>query len=306
MKRIIALLLLLATGLGLVSCALAPKEAEPTVPETTEAETEPDVTTAEVTTEATTAEPEPLTLKIIAANAQNANYDTSGEPTLASKYKKLADAFSAKAPDVVFLPECGTAEAAEGIRSRMANASDYEVVSGAGANVMMLYNKADFALINKGCVKIGAKDDENGSKYDRYMVWARLRHKESGAQIVVVPVHVDYVTAACKAQINFIVDYLKTNFPQIPFILGGDFNLEMNTISKTALTTEGYLDAGTSAAEKVNGDAATFPEKNIVIDFVWYKSGLIYRATATKYEVIADTLPTDHRPIFAEITIAKQ
>lgn len=303
MKRIFALLLLLATGLGLVSCALAPKEAEPTVPETTAVEE----TVADPTASATEASaPEPIVLKIVSLNTQNAGYDRSGETTLTVKYQKLAAAIDAKTPDLVFLQECNTVAAADGIRQQMADGSNYATVSGRNASTMILYNTEVFTSVSQGCEQIGAKDDENGSKYDRYMVWARLRHKESGAQIVVVPVHVDYVTAACKAQINFIVDYLKTNFPQIPFILGGDFNLEMNTISKTALTTEGYLDVGTSAAEKVNGDAATFPEKNIVIDFVWYKSGLIYRATATKYEVIADTLPTDHRPLFAEITIAKQ
>ena len=303
MKRIFALLLLLATGLGLVSCALAPKEAEPTVPETTAVEeTVPDPTAS--ATEASA--PEPIVLKIVSLNTQNADYDRSGETTLTVKYQKLAAAIDAKTPDLVFLQECNTVAAADGIRQQMADGSNYATVSGRNASTMILYNTEVFTPVSQGCEQIGAKNDENGSKYDRYMVWARLRHMESGAQIVAAPVHVDYVTAACKAQINFIVDYLKTNFPQIPFILGGDFNLEMNTISKTALTTEGYLDAGTSAAEKVNGDAATFPGKNIVIDFVWYKSGLIYRAEATKYEVIADTLPTDHRPLFAEITIAKQ
>ena len=311
--RSISLLLLAGlTVFGLVACSLEPAkatEAEKSV-EKTEETTEPAVTTAAVTTAATTAEPEPapepITLKIVAANVQNANYDKSGEPTLASKYKKLADAFSAKTPDVVFLPECGTAEAAEEIRSRMANASSYEVVAPEDANVMMLYNKEVFALVDKGCMKIGSKGDENGSNYDRYMVWARLRHKASGTPLVVSPIHVDYAVNAGKAQINTIVDYLKNNFPKIPFILGGDFNLEMGTLTKTALVTEGYGNAGTRATMTENGSAATFPEKNIVLDFIWYKSGLTYQVKATKYEVIMEPLPTDHRPIYAEFSITNQ
>ena len=311
--RSISLLLLAGlTVFGLVACSLEPAkatEAEKSA-EKTEETTEPAVTTAAVTTAATTAEPEPapepITLKIVAANVQNANYDKSGEPTLASKYKKLADAFSAKTPDVVFLPECGTAEAAEEIRSRMANASSYEVVAPEDANVMMLYNKEVFALVDKGCMKIGSQGDANGSNYDRYMVWARLRHKESGTPLVVSPIHVDYAVNAGKAQINTIVDYLKNNFPKIPFILGGDFNLEMSALTKTALVTEGYGNAGTRATMTVNGSAATFPEKNIILDFIWYKSGLTYQVKATKYEVIMEPLPTDHRPIYTEFSITKQ
>ncbi len=316
--RSISLLLLAGlTVFGLVACSLEPakateaeKSAEKTEETTEPAVTTAAVTTAAVTTAATTAEPEPapepITLKIVAANVQNANYDKSGEPTLASKYKKLADAFSAKTPDVVFLPECGTAEAAEEIRSRMANASSYEVVAPEDANVMMLYNKEVFALVDKGCMKIGSQGDANGSNYDRYMVWARLRHKESGTPLVVSPIHVDYAVNAGKAQINTIVDYLKNNFPKIPFILGGDFNLEMSALTKTALVTEGYGNAGTRATMTVNGSAATFPEKNIILDFIWYKSGLTYQVKATKYEVIMEPLPTDHRPIYTEFSITKQ
>lgn len=318
-KRILALFLACLAGLGLASCALAPEEAETTAAKTTAAET----TAAETTTPETTGEggttapettvpateapePEPIVLKIVSLNAQNADYDRSGEATIADKYRKLGAAISAKTPDLVLLQECNTVESADGIRQKMTDASDYATVSGKNASTMVLYNTKVFDLISQGCEKIGSAGDENGSKYDRHMVWARLRHKESGAQIVVVPVHVDYVTTACKAQINIIVNYLKTNFPNIPFILGGDFNLEIGTISKTSLPTEGYLNARTSATEKVNGNSATFPEKGTVIDFIWYKSGFVYRAAARKYEVITDTLPTDHRPIYAELTLTRQ
>ena len=306
-KRIALVLLAGLMVFGLAACATETgEETDATTATDAVSETTAKITAA-TTTAATTAEPEPepIVLKIIAANVQNADYDRSGEATLADKYKKLADAFSATSPDLVFLPECGSTLAAEEIRSRMANASDYEVVAGAGANVMMLYNKEVFTLLSQGCQQIGAKDDENGSKYDRYMVWAKLRHKESDAQIVAVPIHVDYATEACKAQINLIVNYLKTNFPKIPFILGGDFNLEMSTINKTDLVSEGYQNAGTTATRKINGGAATFPEKGIIIDFVWYKSGLIYKAKATTYKVIMNALPTDHRPIYVEIELKK-
>ena len=308
LKTIEVLLLMGLMIFGLAACALG--SAETTEAVSTATETEPAVTTVEVTTAAETEPsepaPEPITVKIIAANVQNADYDKSGELTLASKYKKLADAFSAKNPDVVFLPEAGTAAAAEEIRSRMANASNYEVVTGEGSNVMMLYNKAVFKLVDTGCQQIGSAGDANESNYDRYMVWARLLHKESGTPMVVVPIHVDYAKKACKAQINVIVNYLKDNFPKIPFILGGDFNQEMSVISTTDLASEGYANAGTRASKTINGSEATYPKNGTIIDFVWYKSGLVYTAKAARYEVITDTLPTDHRPLYVEITITKQ
>ena len=96
------------------------------------------------------------------------------------------------------------------------------------------------------------------------------------------------------AQLNRIVEFLNTNFAKIPFILGGDFNAEIGTVSATSLTTEGYLNARSSATETVNGDESTFPQNNTVIDFIWYKSGMAYKAAATKYEVM--TLEMDRVP----------
>ncbi|MBO4283680.1 MAG: endonuclease/exonuclease/phosphatase family protein [Clostridia bacterium] len=298
-KRIAVLLLAGAMLIGLVACAL-------TLEETPGGDaTEP--ATAEVTTAASTtgAKKQPVTLKIVSLNAQNADYDTSEEPTIESKYQKLADAISEKNPDIVFLQECNTSVSAEAIRQRMANKTKYALVSEAGATAMLIYNRDVFTLQGHGSRKIGEENDANGSKYERYLVWAQLQHKDVSTPIVVSPVHVDYVTKACKAQLDMIVQYLKDNFPQVPFILGGDFNAEIGTVSATSLTTEGYLNAGTAATEKINGDEKTFPEKGQIIDFIWYKRGVAYNATATKYEVVMDALPTDHRMIYAEITLSR-
>lgn len=296
-KRIITAFLTLVLLLGFAACAVGPES--PSGGSTAEAATKP--ATAESTPGTSTA----ATLKIVSLNAQNADYDTSGEATIEAKYQKLADALGAKEPDLIFLQECNTVFAAEGIRARMPEASKYAVVSGEGATTMVIYNKDVFSLFNQGCQKIGEKGDENGSNYERYMVWVLLIHKELDAAMAVVPVHVDYATKACKAQINTIVAYLKENYPAVPTILAGDFNAEMGTVSATSLTTEGYLDARTTATEKINGDEKTFPEKSQIIDFVWYKRGQFFDATATKYEVITDALPTDHRPIYTEIALRK-
>jgi len=297
-RRIAVLLLACATLFGLLSCAVEPEKppVDGSVKETT----------AETTTAATTkGSSKTVTLRIVSMNAQNADYDTSEEPTIESKYQKLAAAISEKNPDIVFLQECNTAASAEAIRARMTDASKYALVSETGATVMVIYNKEIFTLQDHGGRKIGAEGDENGSAYERYMVWAQLSHKDLTAPIVVVPIHVDYVTKACKAQLNTIVSYLKDNFPQIPFILGGDFNAEIGTVSATSLTTEGYLNAGATATEKIRGDEKTFPEKSQIIDFIWYKRGVVYNATAAKYEVMTDPLPTDHRPIYAEIVLSR-
>ncbi|MBP5610717.1 MAG: hypothetical protein J6X72_05210, partial [Clostridia bacterium] len=140
---------------------------------------------------------------------------------------------------------------------------------------------------------------------ERYLVWVELLHKESGEKFVVVPLHVDYVTKACKAQINRIVSHLKDNFANHTFILGGDFNAEYGTISATSLTTEGYVDARSTAAEKINGNEKTYPTNGQIIDFIWYKCGAGLAGETDKYEVITDTLPTDHRPIYVELTLTK-
>ena len=302
-KRIVLVLLAGILALGLVACALEPEEAAPAK---TAAKTTANATTAAVTTAATTeAEPETIELRLVEMNAQNADYDKSGEATLDSKYQKLAAAISEKSPDLVFLIEVNTLSSTEGIRKKMANASTYASVYEDNATTMMLYNKEVFTLLGKGSKRIGAPGDADGSKYERYLVWVELLHKESGEKFVVVPLHVDYVTKACKAQINRIVSHLKDNFANHTFILGGDFNAEYGTISATSLTTEGYVDARSTAAEKIHGDEKTYPKNSQILDYVWYKTKNGLTAETEKYEVITTTLPTDHRPIYVELSFTK-
>ena len=327
LKKCGAILLLLAMLTAVFGCALQ-EESTPTTeatPETTtisetegetavettvEIATTPETTpetTAEETAAATTEAPksEPVVIKIVSMNTQNSGYDQSGEPTIESKYQKLANAISEKQPDLVLLQEVNTKAALEAILARMENASNYGFVYEAATTTMVIYNKDVFTLLDQGKELIGEADDADGSAYERYLVWAKLRHKASSMPLIVVPVHVDYVKNACKAQINRIVDYLKTNFPSAPYILGGDFNCEISVVSATSLTLEGYKNARTVAKEKVNGDEKTFPKNDVIIDYVWYKSGTVITATAKKYEVLMQTLPTDHRPIYVEIELTK-
>lgn len=156
-KRILALFLACLAGLGLASCALAPEEAEPTAAEPTAPETTAEEGTTAPATEAP--KPEPIVLKIVSLNAQNADYDRSGEATIADKYRKLGAAISAKTPDLVLLQECNTVESADGIRQKMTDASDYATVSGKNASTMVLYNTKVFDLISQGCEKIGSAGD---------------------------------------------------------------------------------------------------------------------------------------------------
>ena len=279
---------------------------ETTVEIATTPETTPATTAAVTTVPATEASAsEPVVIKIVSMNTQNSGYDKSGEPTIGSKYQKLADAISEKNPDLILLQEVNTSEALEGIRSRLADQSKYGSVVEAGTTTMIIYNKETLTLTGQGKEVIGTAGDANDSAYDRQLVWAKFRHVQSAMPFIAVPVHVDYVTKACKAQINLIVDYLKENFPSIPHILGGDFNAEIGIVSATNLTVEKYKNVRTVAKEKVNGDEKTFPKNSSIIDFVWYKSGTVITASAKKYEVLMQTLPTDHRPIYAEIELTK-
>ena len=170
-KRIALMLLAGILALGLAACAPEPAETAPAKPDAAK-------TTVEVTTAATTAaEPETIELKLVEMNAQNADYDRSGEDTLESKYQKLAAAISEKTPDLVFLIEVNTLSSTEGIRKKMANASNYASAYEDNATTMMLYNKEVFTLLGKGSKRIGAAGDADGSKYERYLVWVELLHK---------------------------------------------------------------------------------------------------------------------------------
>jgi len=184
------------------------------------------------------------------------------------------------------------------------------VIQGASdAHTAILYNNTVFKRVDYGCQKIGSAGDANGSEYDRYMLWAKLRAKETGTEIIVVAIHVDYAEAACLAQLQTIVNYLKENQAGVPVIMLGDYNARQSVIDRSAVVSERYSNARSTATAFQNKNEDTFiGEYSSIIDYIYYKSDVSFRGLKAKYyEVLMDdeNNPSDHRPIYAEFTYGK-
>ena len=238
----------------------------------------------------------PEMIKVMSYNLQNAGQNTSE-----SKYRQLAMMIDAGGADIISVQECVTTAAANSIRDNLKRKDSFAVITGIGPHTGVIYNKDLYTMVEKGFEKIGTADDENGSLYDRYNFWVKFRSNESGAEFVVVPIHIDYVETACAAQLQIILDFMKETYPGVPAVMLGDYNMPEEKLKTKYLTDAGFSSAKDTAISSPDRTLATFPSKGdtYVIDFIYY-TGM----SAQYYEVMnKDFNPSDHRPILANLYI---
>ena len=131
------------------------------------------------------------------------------------------------------------------------------------------------------------------------MMWTKFRSNATGAEFIVLSVHIDYVKAANAAQLKLIMDYMETNFEGLPAVLLGDYNLEKKALDVASMEKAGYVDCCETATVAVNATVPTFPGNNSIIDFIFAKG-----MTSEYYETLTSEInPSDHRPIYAELYI---
>ena len=238
----------------------------------------------------------PEKIKVMSYNLQNAGQNTSE-----SKYRQLAMMIDAGGADIISVQECVTTAAANTIRDNLKKKDSFAVITGIGPHTGVIYNKDLYTMVEKGFKQIGAAEDENGSLYDRYNFWVKFRSNESGAEFVVVPIHIDYAETACAAQLKIIIDFMKETYPGVPAVMLGDYNNPEGKLKTQYLTDAGFASAKDTAISSPNRTLATFPSKGdtFVIDFIYY-TGM----SAQYYEVMnKDFNPSDHRPILADLYI---
>ena len=79
--------------------------------------------------------------------------------------------------------------------------------------------------------------------------WVRLRHKTSGAEVVVLNTHLDASAAQARERGAEIVrDAAERMFPTLPVLLTGDFNSEPDAAPHRVLSAAGWVDTWTTAA----------------------------------------------------------
>ena len=235
-------------------------------------------------------------------------YNVGSDPYDYQKFQKLATMIDFKNPDFVCMQECVAGSgAANSVCNKMENHDDYRVLNSdttpetATSTNAILYNATKYTLLSSGTIQLGKKDDSDGSLYDRYFLWAKVKSKLTNAVFVVICIHVDYVIPAGNAQFARMLTYVKENFEGLPVLVAGDFNLVKPQSAFDYLEKAGFEDTHETAQRLVNGKEATFPEKGKErnLDFI-YERGF----SSDYFEVMTQTVnPSDHRPIYSECYI---
>lgn len=145
----------------------------------------------------------------------------------------------------------------------------------------------------------------------RMATWVRLRHKGSGAEVVVVNTHLDAASAQARERGAEVVrDAVERLFPALPVLLTGDFNSGPDAAPHRVLTEAGWVDTWTTAAR--TGPAwSTFnrfdrraPLPGPRIDRIYARPGLpVVAAAVNTYRSPAGVLPSDHYPVLIRVRL---
>ena len=265
----------------------------------------------------------------VSAMSFNVYYDLSSDKrdpqgVITSVKQKSPDVFglneSGKDWVELFLSDSeisGTYECAWGLAAEKGDGASYNPI---------FYRKDKFELVESGTKWFSSTPDRismypNGKHY-KIMTYVILRDKTSGVEFMYLNVHLEgtnetdtellaEVRGKQAAQIKSFVE--KYNY--LPIIIGGDFNekhtsslikgMSTNTRFKYAMdVAKKKVDLGTT--KMVSSNFNLLDEgKRSVLDYIFVTSESI---TVNKYEqfdnVIDGKYPSDHLPVYAEISIS--
>lgn len=167
----------------------------------------------------------------------------------------------------------------------------------------ILYKKDKFELVDSGVQWLSDTPDVPNSMYDatdyiRTYVYAVLKDKTTGEEIVVVNTHVDYVKEANIPQMEALIKCTE-RFRGKPIVFTGDFNMNCFSDGFKMMENAGYLDSGRYFDPSDVGH----------IDFIFFDPSTV---VATSYKCIDDNkhsvgkpqAGSDHNPYITEIVLA--
>ena len=163
----------------------------------------------------------------------------------------------------------------------------------------ILYKTAKFDLVESGTQWLSATPDKKFTKFDesdyiRSYVYAILKDKTTGEEIVVVNTHVDYVDAANRKQIAVLLECTE-KFRGRPIIYTGDFNMQNTSNGYSQMILSGLRDCGSYLGHSIKGH----------IDFCFVDVAYV---VATNFKYIDDhefsETASDHCPVYSEIVLA--
>ena len=169
----------------------------------------------------------------------------------------------------------------------------------------ILYKTEKFDLVDSGTQWLSDTPDEFGSKYDesayiRSYVYAILKDKQTGQEIVIVNTHIDYIAEANKKQVEKLLE-LTAGFQDQIVIYTADWNMRTSGLGFKAMKDAGYIDGGTAYGK-------TIPDSGNYIDFIFVDTNKVtvndYQFyTNHKYSAGRPQAASDHNPVMVEIAI---
>jgi len=188
----------------------------------------------------------------------------------------------------------------------------------------IFYRKGLFRLLDSGTFWLSETPEVPGSKswdaaIERIVTWARFLDRRQGKTFAVFNTHFDHHGPKARSEsARLLLEKIAEIAPDIPVVLTGDFNTSPGSLPYRILTgapdstnaTTNMLrlyDSRKISIDKPFGPQRTFTgfdnsgSPDARIDFIFVSKGVLVRQQATLTEDWDGRLPSDHRPVLAEI-----
>lgn len=221
-----------------------------------------------------------------------------------------------QAPDIIGLQEPWDVQLAHLDQAL----THYERVSmrpdpGMGEHNAIYYNTERFELVDWGPFWLSATPDVRysatwGNSIVRGVIWARLRMRENGKEVVVFNTHFHHTGDAETMRTRsaeLIVERVKTLAANDPVVVMGDFNTSPSSRAHAILTAESGLlyDAWTAAAIQRGPEGTTHGFTGAVggnrIDWILLGGGLRVLEAEHVIAQQGNVFPSDHVPVVASV-----
>ena len=186
-----------------------------------------------------------------------------------------------------------------------------------GEHSAIYYNSKKYEVVQQGTFWLSPTPDKPSkgwdAAYNRVCTYGLFQEVITKKQIWVFNTHFDHVgnTARVESAKLILQKIKELNQQNLPFVLTGDFNLEDNSESIQLIASQ--LNDSKRVAKQVFGPDGTFNNFEFTkpvttrIDYIFTpKTGVI----VNKYAVLSDSkncrYPSDHLPVYVELTLAKK
>lgn len=216
------------------------------------------------------------TLTVLSQNLYG--FNGSGENTGEKRIDRVLAQLKFYSPDIFSVNE----QSAGWVPIFEENAPEYErfdsgaAYAGLGRNNSIYYKKDKLVVEEGGYQLNGLAGDAEGTQYDRIIIWAMLRIKQTGQRFFYVSTHLDTKSDDVRIkEATRVLDLIKEKAGNVPVFLAGDMNAAPDS-GCYALLTSYFDDVRSSAALNLSGENPTFTamnpnRKGSIIDYHFVK-----------------------------------